>query len=105
MAASTSGSRRIVIGFDGSESSSAALKWAIKLAKGLGSQVIAVYAIEIPAYFPEPEELPFVLDQERGDGLKWDSEERWCKPLKLAGLRYRAVMEDGRAASVIADVA
>jgi nucleotide-binding universal stress UspA family protein len=105
MAASTTGIRRIAIGVDGSESSSAALKWAIKLAKGLGSQVIAVYAIEIPAYFPEPEELPFVLDQEWRDGLKSDFEERWCKPLKVAGLPYRAVMEDGRAASVIADVA
>jgi nucleotide-binding universal stress UspA family protein len=105
MAASTTGIRRIAIGVDGSESSAAALKWAIKLAKGLGSQVIAVYAIEIPAYFPEPEELPFVLDQGWRDGLKSDFEERWCKPLKVAGVRYRAVMEDGRAASVIADVA
>src|SRR6202035_864774 len=105
MAESTTGMRRIAIGVDGSESSAAAVKWAIKLAKRLASQVIAVYAIEIPAYFPEPEELPFVLDQEWRDGLEADFEERWCKPLKVAGLRYRAVMEDGRAASVIADVA
>jgi nucleotide-binding universal stress UspA family protein len=105
MAASTTGIRRIAIGVDGSESSAAALKWAIKLAKGLGSQVIAVYAIEIPAYFPGPEELPFVLDQEWRDGLKSEFEDRWCRPLKVAGVRYRAVMEDGRAASVISDVA
>jgi nucleotide-binding universal stress UspA family protein len=105
VAASTTGIRRIAIGVDGSESSSAALKWAIRLAKGLGTQVVAVYAIEIPAYFPEPEELPFVLDQDWRDGLKSDFEDRWCKPLKLAGIKYRAVMEDGRAASVIADVA
>ncbi len=105
MAASTTGIRRIAIGLDGSESSSAALKWAIRLAKGLGSQVVAVYAVEIPAYFPEPEELPFVLDQDWRDGLKSDFEDRWCKPLKVAGIRYRAVMEDGRAASVIGDVA
>jgi nucleotide-binding universal stress UspA family protein len=105
MAASTTGIRRIAIGVDGSDSSSAALKWAVRLAKGLGSQVIAIYAIEIPAYFPEPEELPFVLDQEWRDGLKSEFEDTWCKPLKVAGVRYRAVMEDGRAASVISDVA
>jgi nucleotide-binding universal stress UspA family protein len=105
MAASTTGIRRIAIGVDGSDSSVAALKWAVRLAKGLGSQVIAVYAIEIPAYFPEPEELPFVLDQEWRDGLKSEFEDTWCRPLKVAGIRYRAVMEDGRAASVISDVA
>jgi nucleotide-binding universal stress UspA family protein len=38
--------RRIVVGLDGSGSSAAALKWALRLARGIGSQVIAVYAIE-----------------------------------------------------------
>ncbi|HXN78762.1 MAG TPA: universal stress protein [Candidatus Dormibacteraeota bacterium] len=105
MAASKTGIRRIAIGVDGSEASSAALKWAIRLAKGLGSQVIAVYAVDIPVYFPEPEELPFVLDQEWRAGMKSEFEDKWCKPLKVAGIKYRTVMEDGRAASVIAAVA
>jgi nucleotide-binding universal stress UspA family protein len=105
MAASKTGIRRIAVGVDGSESSAAAVKWAIRLAKGMGSQVIAVYAIDIPVYFPEPEELPFVLDQDWRAGMKSDFEDRWCKPLKVAGVRYRAVMEDGRAATVIAEVA
>ena len=105
MAASKTGIRRITIGVDGSESSAAALKWAIRLAKGLGSQVIAVYAVDIPVYFPEPEELPFVLDQEWRAGMKSEFEDKWCKPLKVAGIKYRTVMEDGRAASVIAAVA
>jgi nucleotide-binding universal stress UspA family protein len=105
MAASKTGIRRIAIGVDGSESSAAALKWAIRLAKGLGSQVIAVYAVDIPVYFPEPEELPFVLDQEWRAGMKSEFEDKWCKPLKVAGIKYRTVMEDGRAASVIAAVA
>jgi nucleotide-binding universal stress UspA family protein len=94
-----------VVGVDGSESSAAAVKWAIRLAKGMGSQVIAVYAIDIPVYFPEPEELPFVLDDTWRAGMKSDLEDRWCRPLKVAGVRYRAVMEDGRAATVIAEVA
>jgi nucleotide-binding universal stress UspA family protein len=104
-ASKTRGIRRIAIGVDGSESSAAAIKWAIRLAKGMGSQVIAVYAVDIPIYFPEPEELPFVLDQEWRAGMKSEFEDRWCKALKVAGIRYRAVMEDGRAATVIAAVA
>src|SRR5260370_28340389 len=105
MAASKTGIRRIAIGVDGSESSAAAIKWAIRLAKATGSQVIAAYAIDIPVYFPEPEELPFVLDDDWRAGMKSEFEDKWCKPLKVASVRYRTVMEDGRAASVIADVA
>jgi nucleotide-binding universal stress UspA family protein len=105
MGTSKTGIRRIAVGVDGSESSAAAVKWAIRLAKGMGSQVIAVYAIDIPVYFPEPEELPFVLDQDWRAGMKSDFEDKWCRPLKVAGVRYRPVMEDGRAATVIAEVA
>jgi nucleotide-binding universal stress UspA family protein len=105
MAASKTGIRRIAIGVDGSESSVAAIKWAIRLAKATGAQVIAVYALDIPVYFPEPEELPFVLDDNWRVGMKSEFEAKWCKPLKVAGVRYRAVMEYGRAATVIAAVA
>ena len=105
MAASKTAIRRIAVGVDGSDSSAAAIKWAIRLAKGMGSQVTAIFAVHIPAYFPEPEELPFVLDDEWREGMKSEFEDKWCKPLKVAGVRYRAVMEDGRAATVIANVA
>jgi nucleotide-binding universal stress UspA family protein len=105
MATKSSGIRRIVVGVDGSESSAAALKWAIRLAKGLGSQVIAVYAVDVPAYFPEPYGLPVQFDTAWRDAIKDEFENKWCKPLKVAGIRYRTVMEDGRASSVINDVA
>src|ERR1700694_2021276 len=64
MATKSSGIRRIVLGVDGSESSAAAIKWALRLAKGLGSQVIAVYAVDIPVYLPEPYGLPVQFDPE-----------------------------------------
>jgi len=105
MATQTSGIRRLVLGVDGSESSAAAIKWALRLAKGLGSQVIAVYAVDIPVYLPEPYGLPVQFDPEWRAALKDEFENKWCKPLKVAGIRYRTVMEDGRAASVINDVA
>ncbi|HLQ15855.1 MAG TPA: universal stress protein [Candidatus Eisenbacteria bacterium] len=105
MATRTSGIRRIVVGVDGSEPSAAAVKWAVRLAKALGSQVIAVYAVDIPAYFPEPYGLPVQFDTEWRAAVKDEFESKWCKPLKVAGIRYRTLMEDGRAASVINDVA
>jgi nucleotide-binding universal stress UspA family protein len=105
MATGNSGIRRIVVGLDGSDSSAAALKWALRLAKGMGSQVIAVYAIDIPTYFPQPYGTPLQYDEEWRAAMKSDFENKWCKPLKVSGVRYRTVMEDGRAASVIAAVA
>jgi nucleotide-binding universal stress UspA family protein len=103
--ADTGGIRRIVVGVDGSEASAAALKWAIRLAKAVGSQVIAVYAVDVPAYFPEPYGLPVQFDPEWRAAIKSDFENKWCKPLSAAGVRYRTVMEDGRAASVVTAVA
>jgi nucleotide-binding universal stress UspA family protein len=105
MATRNSGVRRIVVGLDGSESSAAALKWAVRLAKGMGSQVTAVYAIDVPTYFPQPYGTPIQFDDEWRAAMKADFENKWCKPLKVSGVRYRTVMEDGRAASVIAAVA
>ena len=97
--------RRIVVGVEGSGSSVAALKWTARLAKSLGSQVIAVYAVDVPAYYPEPYGLPVQFDTKWRAAIESDFENKWCRPLKTAGVKYRAVMEDGRAASVITDVA
>jgi len=105
MATRNSGVRRIVVGVDGSESAAAALKWAVRLAKGMGSQVTAVYAIDVPTYVPQPYGTPIQFDDEWRAAMKADFENKWCKPLKVSGVRYRTVMEDGRAASVIAAVA
>ncbi|MGC9671218.1 universal stress protein [Planosporangium sp. 12N6] len=42
--------RRIVVGVDGSESSTLALRWAIRQAELTGAAVEAIYAWEIPTY-------------------------------------------------------
>jgi nucleotide-binding universal stress UspA family protein len=105
VAASKTGIRRIAIGVDGSESSAAALQWAIRLAKGMGSQVVAVYAVDIPVYLLEPYDIPIQFDDDWRAAMKSDFENKWCKPLKVAGVKYRTAMEDGRAATVIAEVA
>src|SRR5450759_5491788 len=51
MATKRSDIGRIVVGVDGSEHSEAALDWAVRMAKGMGSEVVAVFAISPPVYF------------------------------------------------------
>jgi nucleotide-binding universal stress UspA family protein len=108
MATKVSGIGRIVVGVDGSEHSAAALGWAVRMAKGMGSEVIAVFAISPPVYFEGAYFAPVAppqFDPEWREGMKKEFELQWIKPLKDAGVRYRTIMEDGRPASVIAQVA
>src|SRR5260370_26232881 len=105
MATRTSGIRRIVVGVDGSEPSAAAVKWAVRLAKALGSQVIAIYAVDIPAYFPEPYGLPVQFDTEWRAAAKGEFESKRGKPLKRAGLCGHPPVRDGRAPAVITHAA
>ena len=104
MATQTSAIKRIVVGLDGSDEAAAALNWAIRKAAGMGSEITAVYGINIPVYFPEPP-LPIQFDETWRAEIRAEFENEWCKPLKVSGLPYRALMEDGRPASVIAAVA
>lgn len=105
MATQRPGIKRIVVGVDGSSQGAAALKWAIRMATGMGAQITAVYGINTPTYFAEPYGVPVQFDESWRAEIKAEFESKWCKPLKDSGLRYRAVMEDGRPSSVIAAVA
>src|SRR5450759_594371 len=108
MATKRSGISRIVVGVDGSEHSEAAVNWAVRMAKGMGSEVVAVFAIATPVYFDGGYMAlvpPMQLDPEWRAAMKAEFEGQWCKRLRDAGVRYRTVMEDGRPASVIAQVA
>jgi nucleotide-binding universal stress UspA family protein len=101
----TTGIKRIVVGLDGSKASEAALEWAVAMAQGMGSEVIAVYAIDVPTYFPQPYGIPIQFDEEWRAAMKSEFEAKWCKPLKISAVRYRTVIADGRAATVIGAVA
>ncbi len=107
MATRRSGISRIVVGVDGSEHSEAAVNWAVRMAKGMGSEVVAVFAISPPFYFDGGYMAPVAPPQFDPDWraeMKKEFEEQWCKRLRDAGVRYRTIMEDGRPASVIARV-
>jgi nucleotide-binding universal stress UspA family protein len=108
MAVPRSGIKKIVVGVDGSEHSEAAIDWAARMARGMGSEVIAVFAISPPVYFdvgsiasvPPPQ-----FDPEWRAEMKKEFERDWCKGLSKAGVKYRTVFEDGHPSSVITQVA
>jgi nucleotide-binding universal stress UspA family protein len=100
--------RRIVVGVDGSEHATAALQWAVRMGKGMDSEVVAVFAISPPLYFDtgfSAPTIPVQYDKEWRAEMKKEFEEVWVKPLRDAGVKYRTDMKDGRAASVISQVA
>ncbi|HEU5002046.1 MAG TPA: universal stress protein [Actinomycetota bacterium] len=93
---------RIVVGLDGSEGSAAAAAWCAELAAPTGAQVLAVHgAGKLPEVFrgaPDAVAAGLDLSGHRHPGWKRDAEitlERWCEPLRTAGVPYRsAVVED-----------
>lgn len=100
--------KRIVVGVDGSAHATAAVEYAIRMSKGMGSEVIAVFAVAPPVYFDTgyaAATVPFQYDEQWRADMKKELEDVWCKPLRDANVEYRALMEDGRAASVIMQAA
>jgi nucleotide-binding universal stress UspA family protein len=102
--------KRVVVAIDGSEHAAQALEWALEFAKPLEAEIIAVFAIPPPSYleFGAGYGVPVIppeLDPEWRAEIQREFEQDWCKPLRDSGLPYRTVIEDGRAASVIASVA
>lgn len=107
MTEETGAGRRIVVGVDASPASESALRWAIGYARAVGAEVVAVHAFETPVYFSYPynETMPIAVDPPLREGVRRRFEEDWCAPLAAAGVPYRTVMADGRAADVLLDVA
>lgn len=94
---------RLVVGLDGSENSQHALDWAIKLAKPLDAEVVAVHAVQpLTLTFAV---TPTELDEETRRRIQTELDEVWCEPLRKAGVRFQARFELGRAADVLSNVA
>jgi len=110
LATRQSGIKQIVVGVDGSEHADFALEWAVRMARGMGSEVLAVFGISPPIYFDGgvgyvAPVVPPQYDPEWRAAMKSEFENEWCKRLKESGVSYRTVMEDGRPASLIGQVA
>jgi len=109
MRAARSEIKRIVVGLDGSQPAQAALEWTVGLARQVGGDVVAVYAIVPPSTieyaFGAQFALPPQLDEKWRAETRREFEEIWCQPLDDSGLAYRTLFEEGRAADVIASTA
>jgi nucleotide-binding universal stress UspA family protein len=98
--------KRIVVGVDGSDQALAALEWAIEMARPMSAEIVAVFAVPPPSYVGYGyDAVPPPLDLDWRAAVRQEFEREWCRPLHESGIPHRLVMEDGRAASVIADVA
>jgi Universal stress protein family len=94
--------KRILVGVDGSDPSAAALAWATTMARGMGSEIVAVHAIDYPIDlslgFGPP--IAALHDPECRADIERTFEEEWCASLTQSGLSHRVMLEDGRPASV-----
>src|SRR5260370_37198390 len=104
MATRSSAVQRIVIGVDGSDAGKHALEWTARLAKSMGAEVVAVYALDIPGALPDPYTMPLYLDDKVRRGIESDFVNKGCRPLKTAGVRYRAIVQDRPLASALREV-
>jgi nucleotide-binding universal stress UspA family protein len=99
--------RRILVAVDGSEPAAHALRWAIAMARGMGAEVVAVYAIppfpDLSLGFAGPW-VPPQADPKWRAAMRKTFESDWCAPLRESGLPHRMVLEDGRPATVIGDL-
>ena len=101
--AGTGAFRRIVVGVDGSPSSRCALVWAARFAMATNAEIIAVHAMDKPAFVDgEPEVGGSPISEDvRIAWKEWraDTErvlaEGWCIPLRQARVPYRAETVDG----------
>src|SRR5258708_25437550 len=104
MATTGAAVKRIVVGGDGSDAGKHAVEWTARLAKAMRSEVIAVYALDIPVALPDPYTMPLYLDDRVRAEIEKDLVTKWCRPLKTAGVKFRAILQDGRPPSLILDL-
>jgi nucleotide-binding universal stress UspA family protein len=89
----------IVAGVDGSLAGAAAVSWAAQMATAAGGEVVVVHAVD---FFPfaaasgiSPELYQTSLQQRQAEV------DRWCRPLRDAGVAQRQVVVEGGPAGVI----
>jgi nucleotide-binding universal stress UspA family protein len=97
------GAGPLVVGVDGSEGSSTALRWAVETAGSLGSPVSAVFGYSPWAgmLFAVP---PFDADNAR-ELFRAQFREEWCAPLVGAGVRYEQRFVSDDPATALLEVA
>jgi nucleotide-binding universal stress UspA family protein len=97
--------RRIVVGVDGSEGGSNALRWCAKLAAALGAEVVLVHAADVPALPVPVWGVEGVVSDDVVINLMNRLQElldgEWSEPLRDAGVSYKTWLEPGNAVTAI----
>ncbi len=98
---------KIIVGVDGSPSSTRAVEWCATHAATLEAEVVAVYSIEMPVYAVSPfGYMPTPVSWEPDREELHDAIQReWCAPLSKANIPFRVVLSDGPPAPAIIAVA
>ena len=94
---------RLFVAVDGSEGSAEAVRWAARLARATGAEVIAIHAAERPMYASARVPWGFgpSLDEwderwrEWVDRVRHQLTESWCRPLRDARVEFRPVVIEG----------
>ena len=100
---------RLVVAVDGSGGSMEAVRWTARLARVMEADVVAIHAVERPAFAGGYDPWAFGLledwDQQWREWLeavRHQLSENWCRPLRDAGVDHRPVVVQGGAHELIA---
>jgi nucleotide-binding universal stress UspA family protein len=98
---------KIVVGVDGSEDASRALRWCAKYAKALDAEIVAVHAIDMPILVsPMTVAIPIPQFSEIDlEHLRKVVTEDWCEPLGKAEIPFRVVLMETDPAIAIMETA
>ena len=101
----TAAIRRILVGIDGSEDGTNAVRWCAELAAAIGAEVVAVHAPDMPAYsysvFGDAEMVGEDVVTSLLDRFQVLLEGEWTQPLRDAGVTYHTRLDPGNAPSII----
>ena len=99
--------RRVVLGYDGSEGSKAAAAWCLKYAAALDAEIIAVGVVDlVPLIGLPPAGSPVAnLPVDAMETAMRDKLERGVAPLRAAGIPCRTLVKTGNPAAVLDRVA
>lgn len=82
----------IVVGTDGSADALAATRWAAGLAATAGSELLVVHALSLLEELTDGSHVP--ADKVRAE-IEALLQDQWSAPAADAGVRFRALLEDG----------
>jgi nucleotide-binding universal stress UspA family protein len=97
---------KIVMGVDGSEHAERAVRWVADYAPALGSEVVVVFAIDLPVTATAATYgLPSLMTPKEREEVRDVVAREWCAALTERGVPFRVSLHDGSPAPAIIAVA